>query len=81
MLSVARDVTAQDAIAPLCPLLPVGGRPAPPRIGAGADAADGWAQLEQRDSAWSIALILEDGLAIGVISRDMSLGHPAADLA
>jgi hypothetical protein len=30
----------------------------------------GWAQLEQRDTAWSIALVLEDGLAIGVISRD-----------
>jgi hypothetical protein len=72
VLSVARDVTVRDAIALLRPLLRVGGRPAPPRIGAGVDAADGWAQLEQRDSAWSIALVLEDGLAIGVISRDPS---------
>jgi hypothetical protein len=30
----------------------------------------GWAQLQQRDPAWSIALVPEDGLAIGVISRD-----------
>jgi cystathionine beta-synthase len=45
-------------------------RPAPPKIGAGVGATDGWAQLEQQDPDWSIAVVLEDGLVTGVICRD-----------